>query len=132
MTYSVLTTIFLSLLLAGCAELKEYNPVKEASKGQYLINQESLKKLEVGMTMDKVHEIMGQELVIGYSLDNTQHYRPRVIANPIKTETLKTLSGDYFVEYYVSSTISADQTITNDKLSPVYFKDGKLVIKPRD
>lgn len=129
----ILLLVTLSVCASSCANLKEYDAVQRAASGEYLVNQSALRALEIGMTLDQVHEIMGEQLIVGYNLDRThQKYTPRVIANPIKTEILSTASGEYFVEYYVTSTVNSNDAITNDKLTAIYFKDGKLVIKPRE
>jgi len=92
--------ILLSFSLAGCASSVVYNPMQMATQQEILLNESSFKTIQDGMTMDQVHKIMGQELVIGYK-SQTPGYVPLTIPNPYKSEALK--DKNYFIEYYIQA-----------------------------
>jgi len=52
----------------------------------------------------------------------------RLINNPYRTETLKGIDGQiYEVLFYYTDIKKADEAITDDELTPILIKDGKLV-----
>ncbi|MDE2028674.1 MAG: hypothetical protein KGK03_01455 [Candidatus Omnitrophica bacterium] len=119
----VLMTL-LSLGLAGCASAPVYNPMQVAVQQELLLNENGLKALQNGMTVDQVHQIMGQQLVIGYKYQ-APDYKPLTIPNPYKSETVK--GSGYLIEYYVQAVIQPDGAVHDNELMPLVFKDGKLV-----
>ncbi len=76
------------------------------------------------MTLDQVHQIMGQELVIGYK-DQTPGYKPLTIPNPYKSETVK--GTGYFIEYYIEAIRQPDGVVSDNELMPLVFKESKLI-----
>ena len=116
--------IFLSLILTGCATSPVYNPMQTASPQEILLNESGLKALREGMTMDQVHKIMGQELVIGYK-DQTPGYLPLTILNPYKSEAIK--NTGLFIEYYIEAIRQPEGIVTDNELMPLIFKNGKLI-----
>ena len=112
-----------SLIVSGCASTPAYNPMQMTSQQELLLNESGFKALQDGMTMDQVHKIMGQDLVIGYGEENA-NYKPLTVANPYKTETIK--GTDYIVEYYIESIRQPDGIVNDNELLPLIFKDGKL------
>jgi len=119
------TLIFLlSLLAAGCASTPVYNPMQVANSAEILLNQSGLKALQEGQTVDQVHQIMGQELVIGYS-EQTPGYKPLTIPNPYKSEAIQ--GTNIVIEYYVEAIRQPDGIINDNELMPLVFKDNKLI-----
>lgn len=116
--------LLLSLTLAGCATTPAYNPMQRATQQELLLNQSGFKAIQEGMTLDQVHKIMGQELVIGYEYQSP-NYKPLTVLNPYKTEAVK--EGDYFIEYYLESIRQPDVIVSDNELMPLIFKNGKLV-----
>ena len=72
----------------------------EASK-----NREKLSTLQIGMTQHQVMKIMGK---------------------PWKTEAFMKNGESYLVLYYVTQRIP-DGTTTDDEMTPVVFRNGKLI-----
>ena len=116
--------IFLSLSLAGCATSPVYNPMQTASSQEILLNESGFKAIQEGMTIDQVHKIMGQELVIGYEFQ-APGYKHLTIPNPYKSEAVK--GTGYFIEYYIESIRRPDGIVSDNELMPLIFKNGKLI-----
>lgn len=116
--------ILLSLSITGCATTPAYNPMQQASQQEILLNENSFKAIQDGMTLDQVHQIMGQDLVIGYT-SQTPGYKPLTIPNPYKSEAIKGTS--YFIEYYIEAIRQPDDVVSDNELMPLVFKDGKLI-----
>jgi hypothetical protein len=116
--------ILSSLVLSGCATTPVYNPMQQASQQEISLNESSFKAIQDGMSMDQVHTIMGQELVIGYALQ-TPGYKPLTIPNPYKSEAIK--GTDYVIEYYIESINQPDGIISDNELMPLVFKNDKLI-----
>jgi len=115
--------IFLGLVLTGCATTPVYNPMQVASTEEVLLNESGFKSIQEGMSLDQVHKIMGQELVVGYALSGP-NYKPLTIPNPYKSETIQ--GTDYFIEYYIDAIRQPDGKIGDNELIPLIFKEGKL------
>jgi hypothetical protein len=116
--------LILVISLMGCASTVVYDPMQRAIDQRLLLNQGSFKAIQEGQTMDKVHEIMGDKLVIGYGLQ-VQDYKPLTIPNPYKTEVLK--GTEYIIEYYIEAIRQPDGLISDNELMPLIFKNGKLI-----
>lgn len=116
--------VFVFLILDGCASTPVYNPIQASVHSQLLLNESALKAVKQDMTMDQVHKIMGQELVIGFTLQ-ADNYKPLTIPNPYKLEKIK--GGEYIIEYYIQAIRQADGIVSDDELMPLVFKDGKLI-----
>ena len=113
----------LILSLSGCASTPAYNPMQVANRQELLLNQSGLKAVSDGMTLDQVHKIMGDALVIGYEYQSP-NYKPLTVPNPYKTEAVK--GTDYVVEYYIGSICQPDGVISDNELVPLIFKSGVL------
>lgn len=116
--------ILLSLMATGCATTPVYNPIQTASQQEVLLNESGFKSIHDGMSMDQVHEIMGQELVVGYALQSPG-YKPLTIPNPYKSETIK--DTGYVIEYYIESIHQPDGIVSENELMPLIFKNEKLI-----
>jgi hypothetical protein len=115
--------IFLSLILTGCATTPAYNPMQTAPQ-EISLNESGFKAVKDGMTIDQVHKIMGQELVIGYAFQSPD-YKPLTIPNPYKSEDIK--ATGYFIEYYIEVIRQPDGIVHDNELMPLIFKNGNLV-----
>jgi len=116
--------ILLSLILTGCATTPVYNPMQVNTQQEVLLNESGFKAIQDGMTMDQVHKIMGQELVVGYALQSPG-YKPLTIPNPYKSEAIK--DTNYFIEYYIEAIRQPDGIVSDNELMPVVFKGGNLI-----
>ena len=116
--------IFLSFILSGCATSPVYNPMQVDSKQEIVLNESSFKAIQVGMSLDQVHKIMGQEFIIGYA-GQTSGYKSLSIPNPYKEETVK--DTGFLIEYYVESIRQPDGVVSDNELMPLVFKNGKLI-----
>jgi len=116
--------VLLSLTLAGCATTPVYNPMQVATQQEISLNDNGFKAVQDGMTIDQVHAIMGQELVIGYAFQSPG-YKPLTIPNPYKSEAVN--GTDYVIEYYIDSIHQPDGTIKDNELMPLVYKGGKLI-----
>jgi len=116
--------ILLSLGLAGCATSVVYNPMQVANQQELLLNESGFKALQEGMTLDQVHQIMGTQLIIGYTLQEP-NYKPLTIANPYRSEAVK--GTDYFIEYYIEAIRQPDGIVSDNELMPLIYKNGKLI-----
>jgi hypothetical protein len=116
--------ILLNLILTGCVTSPVYNPMQAASLPEISLNQDGLKALQDGMTVDEVHKIMGQELVIGYEAQApAAGYKHLTVPNPYKSEAIK----DYIIEYYIEAVRHPDGIVSDDELMPLVFENGKLI-----
>jgi hypothetical protein len=88
------------------------------------LNESGFKAVKDGMTMEQVHNIMGQELIIGYALQSSD-YKPLTIPNPYKSETIK--GTGCFIEYYIEAIRQPDGIVHDNELMPLIFKNGKLI-----
>ena len=116
--------VLLSLMLTGCATTPAYNPMQTASQQELLLNESGFKAIQDGMTLEQVHKIMGQALVIGYQYQSAE-YKPLTIPNPYKSESLN--GTDYFIEYYIESIRQPDGIVSDNELMPLIFKNAKLI-----
>ncbi|MEI7998432.1 MAG: hypothetical protein WCH62_02880 [Candidatus Omnitrophota bacterium] len=139
-----LLLLALVVLAGGCATSQVYNPVAAATQQTFLLNESSFAQVEIGMKQTQVHQIMGDTIIIGYAYQKPLSdeavvlkasfgdYKPLTIANPYKTEEIKTQNGQYAVEYYASSSRQSDGILSNDELMPLIFHEGILVAKGWD
>jgi hypothetical protein len=116
--------VLLSLPLAGCATSVVYNPLQVASHQELLLNESGFKAIQDGMTIDQVHQAMGDKLLIGYEFQSPD-YKPLTIPNPYRSEAIK--GTDYFIEYYIEAIRQPDDIVSDNELMPLIFKNGKLI-----
>lgn len=136
--YGHILLILILITAAGCAANREYNPVAAATEQTFLLNESALAQVKTGMTQARVHEIMGDALVIGYSYEKALtneadasksvegDYKPLTIANPYKTENITTAKDSYVVEYYVNSVKHSDGVVSDEEMVPLIFQGGIL------
>ena len=84
-------------------------------------NRARIERLQLGMTVDQVKEIMGASSTwlneaIGW------------VSNPYRSESFVDKDGQtVLVLYYYTRINQSDNLITDDELTPIGFRDGKLV-----
>jgi hypothetical protein len=101
--------LFLIISFLGCTSLE----------GIRATNRENLMKLSIGITKNKTLQIMGTE---------TQNVFSDVITNPYRSEILKGKDGGiYEVLFYYTDIKKQDGAITDDELTPLVFKENKLI-----
>jgi hypothetical protein len=116
--------ILLVLNLTGCATAVVYNPMQVASQQEILLNEKGLKTVQDGMTLNQVHEIMGDQLLVGYQF-KTADYKPLTIPNPYRTEEIQ--DKGYRIEYYIQAIRQPDGIVSDNELIPLVFQGGKLI-----
>jgi hypothetical protein len=116
--------ILFGLMLTGCATTPVYNPMLSTGQQEVLLNESGFKAVQDGMSLAQVHQIMGQELVIGYAFQSP-NYKPLTIPNPYKTEAIK--GTDDVIEYYIESVRQPDGIVSDNELMPLVFKNDKLI-----
>jgi hypothetical protein len=121
---SFIWIILFSLSLAGCVSSVVYNPMQVATQQEILLNESSFKAVRDGMTTDQVHQIMGQELLIGYAFQKSGDKR-LTVSNPYKSEAIK--GTNYLIEYYIEAIRQPDGAISDNELIPLIFKNDKLI-----
>lgn len=118
--------IILILSLSGCAINEVYNPLAAASAGTFELNHSALKQVKLGMTESQVHQIMGDEIIIGYNYPINDNGTPAAItlSNPLKTEKVNDAKGQCVLEYYATAVIVPDGIVSDEELIPIRFCGG--------
>jgi len=124
LSMNFIVMIFLSFFAAGCASTPVYNPMTNTYPSEIALNQRGFQSLKEGMSLEDVHQAMGQELAIGYGYQSP-NYKPITIPNPYKSETVK--NTPYVIEYYIEAIRQPDGVVSDNELMPLVFKDGKLI-----
>jgi hypothetical protein len=115
--------IVLAAALAGCSTLM-LDPLEQLRDA----NKQNIAKLSVGHTRLEVESIMGNaraggglpELVFG----RVQYLQAR---NPMREERLVGVDGvEYEVLFYYTDLRERDDKITDDELTPVGLREGKV------
>src|SRR5690348_2701421 len=111
------------IALAACSTLM-VDPLEQLRAA----NKENLAKVRPGMTRLEVTSLMG-EAQAGGGLPEVVFGRVRYLRakNPMREETVKRADGDYLVLFYYTDLKERDDKITDDELTPVVFRDGKVV-----
>jgi len=106
-----LVVFLLAISLVGCTYATNFR-VK---------NRENLSKLSPGMSKADLLQVMGTKTK--YVLDLRER-----INNPYRTETTRGKDGEmYEVLFYYTDLKKRDEAITDDELTPIVLKDGKVV-----
>ena len=107
---SVFLFIFI-LILNSCASYMELS-------GK---NREKLSNLQLGMSKTEVISTMGNK---PFSIPGGD---PDIIQNPYRTEMRQDGNDTFEVIYYYSDIKSRDGAITDDELTPIILKNGKVI-----
>jgi len=118
--------LVLMIILAGCAPLG-YVTLDDVRSN----NRENLSHLVIGMEKSKVLQVMGTETITTTKVTYPNWPIPdktiQKINNPYKVEVLKAKDGQiYEVLLYYTDVKKMDGAITDDELTPLIIKDGKL------
>jgi len=108
-----LFTALAVFLLSACGTMDFYDQVRST-------NRNNLGRLSVGMAKPEVLSIMGTETVdVGFG---------RRITNPYRVETMKGKDEQlYEILFYYTDIKKRDDAITDDELTPIVLKDGKVI-----
>jgi len=91
-------------------------------------NKRNLERVSVGHTRFEVETIMGNERAGGglpeVAFGRVQYLQAR---NPMREEDMRGTDGaDYRVLFYYTDLKTKDDKITDDELTPITFRDGKV------
>lgn len=117
-------TLFVALTaLAGCSSLM-IDPLEQLRDN----NKHNLAKVSPGMTRMEVESVMGHEQAGGglpeVLFGRMQYLRAK---NPMREETVAGTDGaEYLVLFYYTDVKTRDDKISDDELTPVAFRDGKV------
>ena len=129
-----LLALLLIAFVAGCAgtnwgfsdigEMLVNDPVERLREA----NKRHLARVAAEMPRGDVEALMGQERAGGGLVDilhgRMQHLQAR---NPMREERVKGADGlDYDVAYYYTDLRQRDNKITDDELTPVVYRDGRV------
>jgi hypothetical protein len=112
-----------ALVVAACAPLV-VDPVEQLRNANKL----NLAHVSPGMTRTQVESVMGSAKA-GGGLTDIAFGRVQYLqaSNPMREETLPGGDGaDYLVLFYYTDVHELDDKITDDELTPVVFRDGKV------
>ena len=89
----------------------------------------SLQPIDVGMTKKEVEAALTSKVIVGYELidEKTGQYRPIIVTNPYRSETLTKGSEAFIVDYYLAGINQQDDKVTDDELVPLVFRKEKLI-----
>jgi hypothetical protein len=111
------------LAVGGCSTLM-VDPLEQLRTD----NKAKVEKLAVGMTRMEVESVMGNARAGGglpeVLFGRVQYLQAR---NPMREESLTGMDGaDYLVLFYYTDVRQRDDKITDDELTPVVLRDGKV------
>jgi len=108
MKQKIAMAIFTSLLLAGCVTTAQV-------RGE---NRQNLMHLSVGLNKQDVLKVMGTE--------TKKTDVGSVITNPYRTEMYKVNNNTFELLLYYTDLKKSDGAITDDELTPIIIKNGKV------
>lgn len=87
-------------------------------------NLANLERLSVGMSKEEMLSVMGSERDIqAYNL-----YTPaKKFSNPYKSGIYRSQGTEYEVVFYYTDFHTADGKVTEDELTPIIFRDGRVL-----
>jgi hypothetical protein len=108
---------------AGCSTLL-MDPLEQFRAD----NKQNLARISVGMTRLEVESVMGNARA-GGGLPEIAFGRVQYLAvrNPMRVENVMAKDGsEYVVLFYYTDVRTKDDKVTDDELTPVAFRDGKV------
>ena len=124
LTAFLLSLLLLVMMVSGCIEGQRGMSVVTAP------NRANLLKLSIGMSKQKVINIMGtEEMIAFYAPPGTGliHRKTIIITNPYRSEIFQGKDKTLEVIYYVTDVKRDDGAITDDELTPLVFDNGTLI-----
>jgi len=121
-----LLTIALFFCLSGCVSILVFeSPVQTVGKRIADIH-----KVRFGMTETEVMSILGSEVIIGFekSENMDEALVPITIKQPFRSEIISNKK----ILYYFTFINRADGTVSEDELTPLIFKNDRLIGKGED
>jgi hypothetical protein len=83
-------------------------------------NRVLLNKLTAGMTKDEIIELMGQGTY------RERGHSPEIVTDPYRVESYTAGQSSFEIIFYYTDIKRPDGAITDDELTPLVLKDGKL------
>jgi hypothetical protein len=132
--YSLLA---LAALLGGCSTVNSVvdnlfiDPLELLRKS----NQQKIAGLQNGTSRGEVEKaVMGSDAAGGTVFDALRgRFQHLAVKNPMRDERLRATDGaELEVLYYYTDVRQRDDRITDDELTPLVFRDGRLVGKGYD
>lgn len=116
--------LLLGLLLASCSTFF-IDPLEQLRE----TNKRNLDRVSVGHTRLEVESIMGSERAGGglpeVAFGRVQYLQAK---NPMRVDAVRGRDGaTYEVLFYYTDVYAKDDKITDDELTPVVLRDGKVV-----
>lgn len=115
--------LFLVAMVAGCSTFF-MDPIEQLRNA----NQQNIGRVNAGHTRLEVETIMGKEHAGGglpeVIFGRVQYLR---VTNPMREEDMRGTDGvDYRVLFYYTELKTRDDKITDDELTPIVLRDGKV------
>jgi hypothetical protein len=111
------------LAVCGCANLMidSFEKLRDTNK-------RNIAGLSLGMSRADVEQLMGREKVGGGLFDALYgRVQYQVAHNPMREERVRGSDGvDYEILFYYTDLRERDEKITDDELTPLAFRDGRL------
>ncbi len=84
----------------------------------------AISQVKIGMSYQEVKAVMGESLVVGYEQKGspTDSFEPIKMSQPVRVERVTQQNKIYFVVYYYTKVVKADQLISDDELTPLVFE----------
>jgi hypothetical protein len=127
----------LAVLLGGCSTVNSVvdnlfiDPLEVLRKS----NQQKIAGLQNGASRGEVEKaVMGSDAAGGAVFDALRgRFQHLAVKNPMRDERVRVADGaELEVLYYYTDLKQRDDRITDDELTPLVFRDGKLVGKGHD
>jgi len=122
MLFRIALLYSLAAALAACSTLM-MDPLEQLRNA----NKQNLARVSPGMTRMEVESVMGNARA-GGKLPEVLFGRVQYLEakNPMREEAAKGAEGDYLVLFYYTDVKKLDDRITDEELTPVVFRDGKV------
>jgi len=131
----IISCLLVCCWLAGCGVTADNLKTADLTAGRTTTNVimqrrfVSLRQIKAGMSPSEVASLLGVPVVVGYELVDPEgrQYKPLVLDNPRRQETIAHEGKSYLVEYYLLGIRTQDDTVADDELMPLVYLNDKLV-----
>ena len=84
----------------------------------------AINQVKLGMSFQEVKAVMGDSLVVGYQQKDpsTHSFEPTKMSQPVRVERVTQKIKTYFIVYYFTKVVRADQLMSEDELTPLVFE----------